>query len=104
MKARLEVSKDLQRALELVDANTDDDWRADALVAIEQVCRQNREFICDDVWAVGLRSTHNDKALGPVLMTAKRLGYCQKSDRVRPSLRSHLSGKPVWISMLFGGA
>jgi hypothetical protein len=98
---RGEVAEELQFSLDLIEQNTADDWRSDALRAVEQVCRQKPDFICDDVWDVGLRSTHNDKALGPVLMTAKRLGYCVKSDRVRPSLRSHLSGKPVWVSQLY---
>jgi len=49
-------------------------------------------------------STHNDKALGPVMLKAKRLGMCTKAGTLRPSLRSHLSGKPVWISRLVGEA
>ena len=101
LKTRSAVADELQASLDLVEANTDDDWKEEALQAIHQVCRQKPDFICDDIWATGLRSTHNDKALGPVLMAAKKLGYCVKSDRVRPSLRSHLSGKPVWVSRLF---
>lgn len=94
------VRNEKQLALDLIEANTDPDWAEDALLAIERVCREKEDFICDDIWKTGLRSTHNDKALGPVLSRAARLGLCAKTDRLRPSLRSHLSGKPVWVSKI----
>lgn len=103
MKTRAQAATEMQQALDLVEENTSEDWAADALRAIETVCHQKAEFICDDVWETGLASMHNDKALGPVMMRAKRLGYCVKTDRLRASVRSHLSGKPVWKSLLFGG-
>lgn len=103
MKTRRAVADELQRSLDLVAANTESDWADEALEAIRKVCLKYREFHVDLVWLEGLRSTHNDKALGPVMMRAKRLGYCVKTDRVRPSLRSHLSGKPIWKSLLYRG-
>lgn len=101
MLSRRKVADETQMALELVESNTVDHWAEAALAAIFSVCQAKADFISDDVWATGLESTHNDRALGPVMMRAKKLGYCEKTDRVRPSLRSHLSGKPVWRSLLW---
>lgn len=53
------------------------------------------------MWTVGgLTGTREDRALGPVFQRAARKGWIVKTDRVRPSVRSHLSGKPVWRSLL----
>lgn len=91
-------------ALAQVDAGADPRWKALALDAVRRTCEQRAEFISDDVWEVGnLPSTREDRALGPVLRQAARQGMCVKTDRVRPSVRSHLSGKPVWRSLLVRG-
>jgi len=99
----VESGNQLTLALAIVAGNTAEEWRAEALEAIRKVCLGRADFICDDVWDTGLRSAHNDKALGPVMMQAAKNGWCVKTDRVRPSRRSHLSGKPVWKSLLYGG-
>lgn len=103
LQPREAVAQQLDLALSTVEENTDANWRDEALGAVRLVCLSRQTFICDDVWKVGLQSTRNDKALGPVIMAAKRAGWCRKTDRVRPSLRSHLSGKPVWESLIFLG-
>jgi len=88
-------------AVKRVDEAADPFWKDDALEAIRQVCLTTVDFIVDDVWATGLRSTREDRALGPQMTRARVHGYCVKTDRVRPSVRSHLSGKPVWMSLIF---
>jgi hypothetical protein len=103
IESRELVAEQLSSALERVESNTDSIWRAEALSVIRELCLTRDTFICDDVWDLGLRSTHNDKALGPVMIQAAKLGWCRKTDRVRPSRRSHLSGKPVWESQLRAG-
>lgn len=100
-KQRAHVEAETRAALDQVEENTDEDWAADALAAVQKTCIVLEEFISDDVWRVGqLDSTHEDRALGPVLLQAKRNRWCVKTDRMRPSLRSHLSGKPVWKSLV----
>lgn len=90
-------------ALERVDAAADSDWREMALEAVRQTCNELDEFISDDIWTIsGLEAPEESRALGPVMLRAARLGWCAKTDRVRPSVRSHLSGKPVWRSRLRG--
>lgn len=99
-----DVSAETWRAIEAVENHADVEWNAQALEAVERICQRLAEFISDDIWDSGLESTREDRALGPVLMKARRMGWCVKTDRVRPSKRSHMSGKPVWKSMLFGGS
>jgi hypothetical protein len=89
-------------ALEQVEEHAEPDWKTLALDAVRRTCEARATFIADDVWTVGgLTSTREDRALGPVFLKAARNGWCVKTDRVRPSVRSHLSGKPVWLSLLY---
>lgn len=92
-------------AIEQVDGNAEAEWKDIAYEAVVRTARALPEFISDDVWEVGeLESTREDRALGPVLRRAARDAVAVKTDRVRPSVRSHLSGKPVWRSLIYRGA
>ena len=95
------VKEQTKQALEQVAENADEDWKMHALQAVEITCLNHAEFISDDIWSTGkLESTREDRALGPILLHAKQLGWCEKTGRLRPSIRSHLSGKPVWRSLI----
>lgn len=92
------------QAIQHVDEHADPDWKDQALAAVRQVCESRADFHVDDIWTLtDLPSTREDRALGPVMLRAARLGWCRKTDRVRPSARSHGSGKPVWESLLYTG-
>lgn len=92
-----------ETGLERVDRAAEPDWKDLAYEAVEATARRLPEFISDDVWEYGgLESTREDRALGPVFLRAARAGLIVKTDRVRPSVRSHLSGKPVWRSTVYG--
>lgn len=89
-------------ALRQVEENADAAWKEHALAAVRRTCEQLPDWISDDVWATGgLQSTREDRALGAVIRKAAALGWCEKTDRVRPSVRSHGAGKSVWRSRLF---
>lgn len=94
--------KGRDQALEEVERNAQEEWKDLALQAIYRTALTCEEFHVDDVWVVGdLPRTREDRALGPQMLKAARLGWCVKTDRVRPSVRSHLSGKPVWRSLIY---
>ncbi len=97
------VRAETERALRSVEANSDPTWADKALEAIRQTALRMPHFFVDDVWEMGLPGTIEDRAIGPVMLRAARLGYCRKTDRVRPSVRSHGSGKPVWESRIYQG-
>lgn len=98
-----DVGEETRAALERVDEHAGADWKQRALDAIHYLCLTQPDFYSDDVWTVGRLDAANndDRALGPQLLKAKRLGWCEKTDRTRPSVRSNLSGKPVWRSLLW---
>ena len=82
----------------------DSNWKTEALAAINRVARSRPDFISDDVWMLsGLGQPKEARALGPLFREAARRGWIVKTARTRPSVRSNLSGKPVWKSLLFGG-
>ena len=93
-----------QDAIRAVSEAADPAWCIAALEAVRLTCVRRPEFISDDVWDSGLDSTREDRALGPIMQAAARAGYCRRTDRTRPSRRSHGSGKPVWVSLIWEGA
>jgi hypothetical protein len=101
LRAVSEIEAERDRATAAVEEHAAREWREQALEAVRRTALARPEFIVDDVWDVGgLESTVEDRALGPVMLAAKRKGFIEKTDRVRPSKRSHLSGKPVWRSLI----
>lgn len=100
--ANMTIAKtERDQAIQQVHDNSDEAWRERALEAVKRCAEARADFISDDVWEFGLDRTREDRALGPVFLKAARLGWMTKTDRVRPSVRSHLSGKPVWSSNLY---
>lgn len=95
-----EVREELREAWRRVQNGTDPVWEDQAKAALIRVALEKEEFISDDVWDTGLEPTRENRALGPIFMAAKRAHLIEKTDRVRPSVRSHLSGKPVWRSLI----
>lgn len=98
-----EAIEETLECIRQVEEHATDDWKQQALNAVEATCRRLETFISDDVWESGLKATSEDRALGPMLIVARKAGWCQKTDRVRSSKRSHMSGKPVWRSLIYKG-
>lgn len=97
--------QNLEDALERNDRVIDPAWKEEALVAIRLVARQKAEFTADDVWQTGLDEPSNPKALGNVMLVAKREGVAMKTGRVVTTARvSRNAGDvAVWRSLLFKG-
>ncbi|MFG0329247.1 MAG: hypothetical protein ACF8PN_05045 [Phycisphaerales bacterium] len=97
----LETARQARDAgMALVDGATDEDWKAEAADAIERLAASGRPFMSDDVWpAIGRDADPpaNMRALGPIMMRAARAGRIVKTGDYRPSVRSRLAPKPLWI-------
>lgn len=93
------------KALAAVEDHADVEWLGEALTALYRTAERLPDLISDDVWASGLDSTHEDRALGPVFRKAAKLGWITRDPegRTRPSRRSHGSGKTIWLSHLYFG-
>lgn len=92
--------QDRDEGMARVDAATDDAWKDDAADAIERLAATGRPFMSDDVWpAIGRDADPpaNMRALGPIMMRAARAGRIVKTGDYRPSVRSRLAPKPLWV-------
>jgi hypothetical protein len=102
--AAFRAGKARDKAMAAVERAADPHWQVQALNALRVTAEAKAEFISDDVWTVsGLPKTRDDRALGPVFRDGIRKGWIEKTQLLRPSVRSHLSGKPVWRSLLYKG-
>lgn len=92
-------------ALAAVEANADDDWLTEAYDQLVAYLQNHPEFFVDDFWsATGLREPREARALGPVVMRAARAGLMEKTGDFRKSVRSNMTEKPVWRSLIHLGA
>lgn len=90
----------LADALERVDANADDRWRAAAREAVRAVAERGGYFTTDDVWHELERTgsvTHDGRALGSVVKWAAKQGLCAGTDEYRPSRRPECHQRPVKV-------
>lgn len=73
--------------------------------SLMEYLEESREFFVDDfqaaMSAAGLPPLREGRSLGPLVLRAARLGMIEKTDRTRPSVRSHLQIKPIWRSLRF---
>lgn len=101
----VEAMEARDEALTRVDANADDDWKATALRAVGWLAMTQDRFTTDDVWAVLVdrkEATHEPRALGPIMLRARKLGYITGTTEYVLSMRPecHRNPKKVWRSLL----
>ena len=80
------------------------EWRAEAIIAVRELCRRQAEFTADDLDEVA-KLTHEKRAIGPLLKEAQVMGYCVPTDRYRNSklVSCHSRPKRVWASCVYEG-
>jgi hypothetical protein len=110
----LEVSSEYRQAASARDAalkqvakNADESWLARAGEVLRGYLETHAEFFVDDFWSYcqcgsHLETPRESRALGAVVQAAARNRWMEKSGEFRPSVRSHLTEKPVWRSLIFG--
>ena len=76
-------------------AEASGDWQDVALEAVYQVALSKPLFASDDIWATGLEKPREPRAMGPVMMRAVRLGYCEATDRTVPSSSVMQHARPL---------
>lgn len=90
---------DLDAVLHQVHENANEEWKVAADLTVRVFADRGAEFTADDVWDVMDRlpySTHERRALGPILRTAQREGVIQNTGTFVRSRRRHKSPIPVW--------
>ena len=87
-------------AMSAAERHADPEWLAAAAKAVRGCAAVYNEFTSDDVWsALALmgKSTHEPRALGPVMRAAVRDGICQPTGHYRPSVREACHARPVMV-------
>lgn len=96
-EARAKRDDGIRRA----DDNADEDWKEHAFLFLETYCREHETVFCDDLWAAGLEPPREGRALGAVMQRAARAGLMRRSGTYRKSVRSNMTPKPVWLSLVW---
>lgn len=93
----------LEDALRRVEEHSPEGWIAFARYVVEQVARTNATFISDAVWEAGLGKTSNARALGPVMIWARKEGLIAPTGEFRKSAQAGCHGMPrrVWRSLIY---
>lgn len=96
-----------EAAIQRSEDHANEAWKAAAYAAVE-ACAQRREtLIVDDVWPyleALSETTHDFRALGPVMRKAAKEGVIAKTDQFRLShAHNHGTPRPVWKSLVWRG-
>lgn len=102
--AEIDAARQRDTALAAVAVNADPQWMAVAFDTLVQWLRTHQTFFCDEIWDAGLDEPRESRALGAVIQRAAREGLMCKSGEFRKSVRSNLSEKPTWTSLIYGRA
>jgi len=91
-----------EEAMERVELHADEDWKMAAEVAVRLVARRGRPFTTDEVVELLTQSnvtTHDLRALGPIMRNALREGLVEESGLWRKSslVSCHRRPKAVWL-------
>lgn len=90
------------RAMKQVEENADEVLLEQWWQFLKRYLRSNRTLFCDEFMAASpCRPLANSRALGPLYVRAAREGLMRKTETYRPSVRSNLSPKVVWESLIF---
>jgi hypothetical protein len=92
-------------AMAQVDAGADEKWKEGVILVIEEICRVlgfGKTFTTDQVWE-GMElvfpevTTHEPRAMGPMMAKAAKMGLITKTDRVVDSERVECHARPVAV-------
>lgn len=97
-QAREQRDEGIRRA----EAGAEVEWKDTAWNTLIDYLHGHPDFFVDDLWKrTNLPWPQEARAIGPVILRAARSGYIVKTGEYRPSIRSNMSIKPVWRSLLY---
>ena len=90
-------------AMGRAERGLDPQWKEEALAAIRLVAECMPEFTADDVWQTGLDEPSNPKALGNMMLAARRAGIAVKTGRHITTARAsrNAGDVAVWQSLVY---
>jgi predicted neuraminidase len=90
------------RALRIVEENADERWKEQAIYVVEQLARHRPRLIADDVLRL-VGYPREPRALGPVMMRAKKEGWIEPLDQwiQNPEPQAHARPVRLWASLIY---
>lgn len=88
-------------AIAQVEAHASEEWKAEALCAVQTIAQQFQEFTSDEVWRY-VEKPHEPRALGAVMVHAAKRGWIRKTNRTRESRIASQHRQPlrIWESLI----
>ena len=99
-----EIKAVTDEAIERGHSNANPEWKAMALECVKTICLQKETFTMNDVrWLVRTSpiKTHDNRAIGGVMKTAKSLGWIEPTGQSIVSKVGHKSLLQVWKSKIY---
>lgn len=92
-------------AIARVDEGANEEWKAEAMAAVERTCRKLTEFTVDAIQEEmrdAKVETHEGRAMGAIVIQAVRNGWMVRSGVVIKSAQPQCHGnlRTVWRSLL----
>jgi hypothetical protein len=93
-----------ESAMGRADDHADADWKDAALDAVHAAALAHQTLTSEHVLPLIDRrfTTHDLRALGPVLVRAAKLGWIENTGSYVKSARRHMSPLTLWRSRVFG--
>ena len=92
-------------AMQQVEEHARTKWQIAAMYAIWATAQGYHDFIVDMVWTFmpeGV-TTHENRAMGPMMVRAAKAGWITPTDQYRLSERvtSHRNPRRIWVSQIY---
>lgn len=92
--------------MQQVDKHAHEAWKKRCLFVIQQLCQRNVTIDADMISAELSKypeETHDNRAIGPMLTRAKKLGYCRPTNEFTRTTQKQCHGMPrrIWQSCIF---
>jgi len=97
---KLETQQAIDRGMDAAHA----EWRRVASLHLLEIAKTNKEFTMNDVRDLIRQEkvqTHDNRAMGGVVITARKLGWIEPSGRSILSRVGHKSVLQVWKSLIY---
>lgn len=103
----VELHQVTEKAVERSYVNADSQWREMALQCVKVICEKHKTFTVNEVRDLVKMSplkTHDNRAMGGVMATAKKLGWLAPTGESIPSVVGHKVHIQIWQSRIYSGA
>ena len=103
---KVEMHAVTEKAVEQSYAHANDAWRDMALECVKVICEKHKTFTVNqvrDLVKMSHLKTHDNRAMGGVMATAKKLKWLAPTGESIPSVVGHKVHIQIWKSLIYKG-